>query len=201
MKKQLVSIHGGETFASYDEYLGFLKKLEIDFEDLTNPAKKWRRNLGETLGQEFTIIAPEMPNSLNAKYMEWEIWFDKIVPHLDSQVMLLGHSLGASFLAKYLSENKFTKRISALFLVAACFDDEGLEYSLDDFKMPEDLSGIAKQADKIFLYHSEDDPVVPFAHLQKFSKAIPGATLRIFKDRGHFLQEEFLEIVEDIKGV
>jgi hypothetical protein len=39
---------------------------------------------------------------------------------------LVGHSLGAMFLTKYLAENEFPIQISQLHLVAPVLDDQGL---------------------------------------------------------------------------
>ncbi|HEY4500344.1 MAG TPA: hypothetical protein VJH25_00955, partial [Candidatus Paceibacterota bacterium] len=56
-----------------------------------------------------------------------------------------------------------------------------------------------KQGGEIFLYYSTDDTVVPFVNMKGYEKALPKAHTCVFKDRGHFSQEEFPKIVEDIK--
>ena len=58
-----------------------------------------------------------------------------------------------------------------------------------------------KQAGKIYLYHSEDDPIVPFADLEKYAQKLPSAEKVIFKDKGHFNLPEFPEIVEKINSL
>ena len=138
-----------------------------------------------------------MPNKINAKYNEWKLWFEKIAPLLDDEVALVGHSLGGSFLAKYLAENHFPKRIRGLFLVAAVHDSTP-EDALLDFTPPSSLDKVNEQAGQIFLYHSSDDPVVPVKDVDAFRAALPQATVRLFQDRGHFTQSEFPELVADI---
>ena len=59
---------------------------------------------------------------------------------------------------------------------------------------------VNQQGGNIYIYHSEDDFVVPFADLDKYAKDLPNAKKVIFKDRGHFLQEEFPELIESIKS-
>ena len=142
-----------------------------------------------------------MPNYANARYLEWKIWFEKLIPFLEDEVTLVGHSLGGIFLVKYLSENSFPKRVRAIFLVASPYDTEGTDDSLVDFTLLRAPGNLTEQSGKIFLYHSEDDPIVPFSNLRKYEKELPSAKVRILKDRGHFLQEEFPELVEDIKGL
>lgn len=198
MKKQIVIIHGGETFSAYEDYLKYLKNYEIDFEKLKR--KRWKDNLAEELKNDFEIIRPQMPSPRNAKYQEWKIWFEKFFPILRDSIILIGHSLGGMFLAKYLSENNFPVKINQLYLVAAPFDGNRDKYSLTDFKLSVSLKNIEKQISKIFLYHSKDDPVVPFSDLEKYASELPSAKKIIFKDRDHFSQEEFPELVERIKN-
>ena len=203
MKKQVVVIHGGDTFKTYEEYLSFLKDFEIDSLEYYK-GTSWKGSLEEELGDGFEVIAPKMPSKNNAKFMEWKIWFEKLVPLLEQDIMLVGHSMGGIFLAKYLSENKFPKKIKAVFLVASPYDDRDFGY-LGDFALPKSLDGLEKQANKLFIYHSTDDPIVPFVEFSKYKKALPKAHTEVFKDRGHFNQETyqggFPEIVRDIKSL
>jgi predicted alpha/beta hydrolase family esterase len=199
MKKQIVVIHGGETFRSYKEYMDYLKAMMVDLGRLKT--KRWKENLQDDLGQDFQVICPKMPNPLNAKYKEWKIMFEKFFPFLKNNVLLLGHSLGGIFLAKYLSENDFPKRIKAVFLISAPFDDKKSDYSLADFKLPKNLQRFQKQAGKIFLYHSKDDKVVRFSDFKKYKNELSGAKTLELKNRGHFDQKKIPELLKDIKSL
>lgn len=201
MKKQIVLVHGGDTFETYEEYLGYLKNREIDFNRHGLRKDDWQDNLNKLLGEGFEVVRPEMPSKRNAKYVEWKIWFEKFIPFLESEIILVGSSLGASFVAKYLAENDFPKKIKAVFLIAGAFADNLPEYQLLDFTPPFNLEKLRLQAQRIFLYHSKDDDVVPFDDVNKFKEALPEATVRVFVDRQHFNQEELPELLEDIKGV
>ncbi len=84
-------------------------------------------------------------------------------------MILVGHSLGASILLKYLSEEKAEKPVAGVFLVAPPYwgaeDWEVSEYALQaDFasKIPKELP--------MFFYHSRDDEWVPFAHLTLYAE-------------------------------
>lgn len=177
-----------------------LKRYQIDLSQYILGRGDWKSRLGEQLGEGYEIVKPEIPCRWNAKYPEWQIWFEKFIPYLNDGVILIGHSLGGTFLAKYLAENKFPKRIKGVFLVAAPFDDTPDE-ALVDFSLPKSLKGLENQAEKTFLYHSSDDPVVPFSHLAKYAIGINNAMIKEFTDRGHFNQEEFPELLEDIKNL
>ncbi len=199
MKTQIIIIHGGDTFATHEEYLTFLGNYEIESLDYFRK-KGWKSSLQEKLGESFDVIIPKMPCAINAKYEEWKIWFEKLSPLLNDEVILIGHSLGGIFLAKYLSENDFSKKILSLHLVAAPYDEETSQESLVDFALSKTVESLPKRADKIFLYHSQDDLVVPFVDVEKYQRDLPSAKLIVFEDRGHFNQEEFPELVKRVKN-
>ncbi len=198
LKKQVVIIHGGDTFETYGRYLDFLRNYKIDIERYKTSKDDWKPGLRQKLGEGYEVILPAMPNKTNARFKEWKLWFGKLIPFLNDGVILMGHSLGGSFVVKYLSENKFPKKIKAVFLVGAVYDTDCDGYSLAGFALPHTLN---LQTEQIYLYHSTDDPVVPFSALEKYRKALPKAHTRIFDDRKHLNQEEFPELVEDIRNL
>ena len=201
MKKQVVIIHGGDAYTSYERYIESLKGEELDIQDLRQDNNMWRRTLGSNLGPDFEVIAPKMPCQQNAKYAEWKIWFDKLVPQLNDEVILIGHSLGGIFLAKYLSENKFPKKIRATFLVAPPYDDGTDGDPIADFSLTERLNLFAEQGGEIRIYHSSDDQIVDDSDLKAYQKALPMAKPVLFSDKGHFIIKEFPEIVKDIRDI
>ncbi|OIP79498.1 MAG: hypothetical protein COT39_03570 [Parcubacteria group bacterium CG08_land_8_20_14_0_20_48_21] len=203
MKKQVVVIHGGTSFKTYEDYISYLKNKKISIEKL-RLRKEWKDTLPSELGDDYEILVPRMPNGMNAHYEEWKLWFERIANLLNDNVVLVGHSLGGIFLAKYLSENIFPKRVIATMLVAPPFDDGGeLESgeSLADFALPSSLAKFTEQSGKIYLIHSKDDPVVPFTHLKKYQQALPNAETVVFEHREHFNQETFPEIIALIKSI
>lgn len=196
-KQQIIFIHGGEVFKKYEDYISYLEEKEFKPEKV----ERWSRSLAEDLGNDFEVLSPSMPSKNNAKYREWKIWFEKIAEYAEDGVILVGHSLGGIFLVKYLTENDFPKKIKALFLAAPPFDDEDSEYSLADFALPEDLSALEERVKNIFVFHSTDDPVVPFKDFLKYKKAVPYAEFIKLEGRGHFLDREFPEIISKIKNI
>ena len=197
MKKQVVVIHGGDTWTSYKQYIANLKLAKLDLGRVFK--KGWKTTLQTKLGNRYDVVAPRMPNSMNAKYLEWKIWFDKHISHLNREVILIGHSLGGIFLAKYLSENRFPKKIRGLFLVAPPYESHNPKTPLADFIMPKNVKRLEAISDKVYLYHSTDDKMVPTPEFSPFLKVLPNAKFRIFKNRGHFIGATFPELVRDIK--
>ncbi len=202
MKKQIFVIHGGTSaFADYQEFITYLKNKSVDFEKSKN-SEDWKTNLPKVLGEGYEVVSPRMPNSQNARYLEWKIWFEKFVPFMQEEIILIGHSLGAIFLAKYLSEENFPKKIRGTFLVAPPFDEGGSgEWArkMAEFALPSSLEKFQKQGGEIFLYHSKDDHIVNFSESAKYQSELPSAHFKGFEDRQHFNVMEFPEIVADIK--
>ncbi len=193
MKKQLIVIGGGDSFNTYEEFLKFLNDFPVTIERF-RPYSDWKSFLPERLGEEYDVLMPAMPNKQNAKFSEWKILFEKLLPFAEDGVVLIGHSLGGLFLVKYLAENGFPKRIGALFLVAAP-QGEG------DFPLPVSLENVSRQARKIYLIYSKDDKVVLFSESEFYTRELPKAELIAFEDRGHFNQPEFPEIIKLIMAI
>ena len=197
MKQQVVIIHGGNTFKNYDDYIDDLENKEIDIEKLKYHLD-WKDSITTDLGDKFEVLLPKMPNSNNAKYKEWAIWFKRLEPYLVNNVILIGHSLGGIFLAKYLSIMQLPISIKAVILVAAPYDLNLKEY-LKEFELPKTLKKLDDQTSKIILFQSEDDVVVPYNHVKLYKKELPKAKLMTFKNKGHFNIEHFPELVAEIK--
>ncbi len=195
--KQIWLIHGGHSFNSYQRYLEDLKNSKINYDRIKLPNKKWRDWLVNQL-PEADVLSPSMPNSGNANFDEWKIYFEKLIPFFSEDTRLVGHSLGAMFLAKYLNDHPLPQKVQQIILISGAYDDETSE-DCGSFKVTS-AKNLPKSSDEIHLFHSEDDPLVPFAELAKFQKDLPNATSHILKDRGHFLDPEFPEILEILKN-
>lgn len=197
-KTQILLIHGGMTFKNKKDYLGYLKTRKISIEKKI----KWSDDyLDKKLGKHFEIIRPSMPLKENAKYNEWKIHFERYFPRLRNSIIFVGSSLGGIFLAKYLSENKFPKKILSVYLICPPFDNtiKG-EDLVGGFKLKSNLSMIEKNSKKVNLLFSKDDDTVPVSHAKKYAKKIINARIIIYKSKnGHFKISKFPELVRMIK--
>ncbi len=200
--KQVVVLHGGSVFSSYKTYLLNLRTREININTFMRN-EKWKTKLPEALGVSYEVFQPIMPNSANAVFEEWSIWFERLIPYLKDNVLFVAHSLGAVFLVKYLSQNDFPKTIYATFLISAPFNDYMCTKNevLGTFQLPTSIKNFIKQAGILHMYHSTDDTCVPYNHIEKYHVLIPNATIHTFTDRNHFSQDTFPEIVADIQSV
>ncbi len=198
-KIQVMVIHGGMTFKNDADYLNYLKTKKVSLEKGVNWAGEY---LEKKLGKNFEIIRPRMPLQDYATYSEWKILFERYIPLLNDNVILIGNSLGGIFLAKYLSENTFPKKILATYLVCAPFDNTlPGEDLVGGFTLGSDLSLLEKNSKNLRLLFSKDDDVVPVSHAEKFSKKLKSAQVVIYKSKnGHFNVPTFPEIIKMLKS-
>lgn len=190
-------IHGGMTFKNESDYLHYLKSKEVS----TISKPYWEADLEKKLKNKFEIIRPRMPLSDNAKYRDWEILFERYIPLLRKDYILIGSSLGGIFLAQYLSENKMPKKALSVYLVCAPFDgDLTSEDLVGGFKLKKDLSLLEENCKNLYVMFSEDDDVVPVSHSEKYRSKLEKAHILIYKDKvGHFTVPKFPEIIKLIK--
>jgi len=198
-RPQIFFIHGGNTFKSDKDYFRFLKTRPIS---LQRRARYYEGYFDKMLGKKFEIIRPKMPLKDYAKYKDWKIYFERYLPYFRNNIILIGGSLGGIFLAKYLSENKFPKKILSVYLICPPFDDTLPGDSLaGGFKLKSNLSLLEKQSRNLYLLFSKDDKVVPVSHAEKYRSKLKKGKIIIYKSKnGHFRISKFPEIVRMIKS-
>ena len=197
-KPQIVFIHGGDSFDTDAEFYDFVKSL--DYNPYAQERKKWRDDIKEALMETHECIMPRFPNAMNADYIAWSIWFEKVIPYLRDDVILVGHSMGGGFLLRYLSENSVPITIAQLHLAAGVIDDVECP-GVGDFGIKIGTwSGFMSNIEAVHLWHSNDDDCVPVHHSERLAEKCPKAITHYFIDRGHFLQSEFPELLSVIKN-
>lgn len=198
IKTQLFLVHGGMTFNDKKEYLNFLKTRPVNIERKISWSDEYLR---KKLDKKVHIIQPRMPCKDNSVYDEWKIHFERFFPYLTDNIILIGNSLGGIFLAKYLSENKFPKKILSVYLTCPPFDNTLPGESLSaGFILKNNLSLIEQNTNNLSLMFSKDDDVVPVSHAEKYKNKLPNANIVIYESKnGHFNISEFPEIIKMIK--
>lgn len=179
MKKRVLFIHGGGEGA-----------YEAD--------SKLAASLQDALGTGYDVRHPRMPDEDRPEYGAWRDRISRELAALDGEVILVGHSLGALFTLRYLSEVEIGKPVAGLFLVAAPYVATG-GWEFEEDALREDFAAKLPEGLPVFFYHSRDDEVVPFAHLALYAEKLPRATVREFDGRGHQFGDDLSEVGQDIR--
>ena len=198
MKQQVIYLWWGIPKENYESYYNYLERLKFD--PYLKKEKKWKYFLGDNLGSEYEYHRCPFPDKHFADYESWKIIFEKMIPYMQNEVMLVATSLWWSFIVKYLSENNIEFSIKKLFLLAPAFYDTDDEVLWTFHLRDRNYNWVIEQCKKIIIYHSRDDIIVPFSDSEKYLKFFPNAIFKKFDDKGHFFNEmRILELEEDIK--
>ena len=164
----------------------------------TRKIKKLAENLRDELGVAFDVRYPKMPDEASPDSEAWKDTIARELAALNGEVVLVGHSVGAFVLLKYLTEEAVEKPVAGLFLVSAPFvGTEG--WQVEEDALREDFASKLPEGLPVFLYHSRDDEWVPYAHLALYAEKLPQATIHEFDGRGHQFDGDLSEVARDIK--
>jgi predicted alpha/beta hydrolase family esterase len=181
MKRQLLFVQGGGEGAYQEDW-------------------KMAASLRDALGSSYEVQYPKMPDEDSPRYAAWRDRIASELAELDGEVSLVGHSLGASILLKYISEESSATPITGMFLVAAPY--WGIEdWEVDEYVLQGDFASKLPKGLPMFFYHSRDDGWVPFAHLARYAEKVPHARFRTFDRRGHQFDDNLSEVAHDIESL
>lgn len=181
MKKQVLFIQGG---GEEEDYAADSKLVD---------------SLQKALGEAYEVHYPHLPNESEPDFGRKKRMGHEI-SLLKGEIILVGHSLGASMLLKYLSESPIQKKIAGLFLISTPFWS-GNEDWKQGLKLHKDFANALPKNVPIFLYHSQDDEEVPFDHLAQYAEKLPQATTRKITDGGHQLNNNLSRVAKDIQSL
>ena len=159
--------------------------------------KKLVASLQAALGETYEVRYPQILSDETLSYFGWPLQIGKEIANINGNIILVGHSLCASLLLKYLSENEIKKTIRAIFLISTPFW-RGTEDWKQGLKLSEDFSDKLPKNAPIFLYHCRDDEEVPFAHLSLYAQKLPRAIVREVGSGGHQLNNDLSLVAKDI---
>jgi len=150
------------------------------------------------LGKDYEISYPRMQTDDAVPDFGWLKQIGNEIGKLRDDFILVGHSLGASLLLKYLSENKISKKPAGIFLISTVFWS-GKEKWVQGLKLQEDFAESLPKNSRIFFYHCRDDEEIPFDHLVSYRHKLPAATFREIESGGHQLGNNLNLVAKDIK--
>jgi hypothetical protein len=159
-------------------------------------------SLRKALGTAYKVHYPKMllDETVPDFGPQWLKQIGKEISSVKGEVILAAHSLGASMLLKYLSENKIKKNITGIFLISTPFWS-GNEDWMQPLKLQEDFSENLPKDVPTFFYQCRDDEVVPFDHFTSYKQNLPWAVFREISHGGHQLNNDLTPVANDIKSL
>ena len=156
----------------------------------TSPEEKWYPWFKEELNRSgIEVHIPDLPSPNEPIMKEWLEMLNNLSP--DEETMLVGHSRGGVAIMRYLEKLPQDKRVKKVILVAsnsgsAKFMANPTEsnhgfYTEGGFNFDE----IKTHCNDFVVYHSKDDPWVPFEHGKENAEGLDAKFL-IFEDKKHF---------------
>jgi predicted alpha/beta hydrolase family esterase len=194
-KPTIILIHGGTSFGKRDFISPTLYNL-LDLSEFGNTQNyAWYLEFKKrSIEQGYNTIYLNMPMAHDARFDEWKLRFEYTLQQLIGQeLILIGHSLGACFLASYLQKFEI-KLLSQLLLIAPC-TKEG------DFIVGDNWQNIKNQCSNIKVIHSTDDAVCDYLSQGKFISESLNSKLITFEDKGHMNGEEFETVLNIVNNL
>ncbi|WEX85989.1 alpha/beta hydrolase [Sinorhizobium garamanticum] len=182
MKKQVLFIQGGGA-GTHDEWDNKL----VD-------------SLRRELGPVYDVRYPRMPNEADPSYSIWKAALAEEIAGLDDGAILIGHSLGGTILISALAEAPPSRKLTGVFLIAAPFVGAG-GWPSEDIQPMVDLGSRLPSKTPIYLYHGSKDDTAPFAHVDLYEKAIPGAIVHRLHGRNHQLNDDLAEVAAGVRAL
>ena len=142
---------------------------------------------------------PEMPEPYNPDYEKWKSIFDQFI--MNENTVLIGHSCGAGFIVKYLSENNI--KVNKVILVAPWINSKREDdiTMFDDLIIDQDL--VLKTMNGLIIFSSTNDDVAIKNSIDTLVASIKNIKVVEFKNYGHFCYgdmgtREFPELLDII---
>lgn len=156
-------------------------------------------SLQEALGDAYVVHYPHLPATDEPDFGRLQ-QIGHALSELPDDSIVVGHSLGASMLLKYLSETPIRHQLAGLFLLATPYwrGDEEWKQGL---KLPPDFAKKLPANVPIFLYHCQDDEQVPIDHLGLYAQQLPQARVRQLPSGGHQFKQDASLVANDIKSL
>lgn len=139
----------------------------------------------------------DMPSTENPVYSEWKKYFEKnYADKVDEKSVLIGHSLGGSFILRYLAETE--QKVDLVILVAPAKTDCGISEISNFFEKDLDFAKIKKNVRKIVLLGSDNDQFIPKKDFDDLVANL-GAEFVFLPSRGHLMEPTLPELLPYLK--
>jgi predicted alpha/beta hydrolase family esterase len=162
--KRVIIIHCWEGYPEYCWYQYAKKKLEEN---------------------GFVVDVSQFPETDLPQMNKWVAKLEELVSTPDEEVFLVGHSIGAVTILKYLEKLTDNQKIGGAVLVAGFTEDLGYKEISNFFTEPIDLDIVKKHSKGFVSIVSDNDPYVPLKFGELFKDKLE-AELIIKHGMNHF---------------
>ena len=138
----------------------------------------------QLLMKDVLAQTPEMPRPWSPNYFDWSEEFERY--HISSNTILIGHSCGAGFIIRWLSEHT-NIRVGKVVLVAPWLDPDQNGDMGDFFDFTIDPN-IIKRASEIIIFNSDNDFPSAQDSANIIREAVHGIKYLEINKRGHFTE-------------
>ncbi len=156
-------------------------------------------NLRSKLGAAYTVSFPKMPKEDEPEYDTWKGIILKAAREMGDGAIFVGHSIGASVLAKVMTDEP-PLSLTSVHLIAAPFWHDHDIWRWDAVALSEDAAERYPRGIPLHFYHGDADETVPVSHLDLYANALPFAHMQILAGRDHQLNNDMTELARDITG-
>jgi predicted alpha/beta hydrolase family esterase len=156
-----------------------------------NPDENWIPWLkGELEKLNYNVIVPKFPTPENQNLKNWLDVFSKYNndKFLNSDTIFIGHSIGVAFLLNVLESKKMKKIKSAYFIAGFTGKLNNPKFDIINESFANkifDWNAMKSNCNRIFVYHSDNDPYVPLAKAEDLAKNL-NVKVNLVKNAGHF---------------
>jgi len=175
-----------------------------------SPEENWIPWLVRQLENKgYEVVIPAFPTPRNQNLKSWMKIIEPYLASMDEQTILIGHSIGATFLLSALE--KIETCVAQTFLVAGFTGDLGEAYdSMPQLKVANntiaekefDWLKIKNSSKEFYVIYGDNDPYVSIEKSQQLIQALTAEAVKI-KNGGHINEDagyiELPQVLEKIK--
>ncbi len=155
----------------------------------------------QLLIRDIPTATPEVPFSFRLDYEVWKEEFERY--DISEETLLVGHSCGAGFLVRWLSEHKGV-HVGKVILVAPWMDPKGKRYG-DMYPCAID-ERLIERTQGVTIFNSDNDRESIQMTVENLRSLFPGIEYREYHEYGHFMSKdlngdafpELLQYIEEL---
>ena len=156
-------------------------------------------SLRRKLGDGYQVRYPRLPQEDDPSYIRWSVAIRRELADLPDGAVVVGHSVGGTFLINALAERSTKRELQAVILIAAPFVGPG-GWPGEEFELPHDLGARLPPDATVHLFHGLQDDTVPPLHADLYAAVIPQAQVHRLPRRNHQLDNDLTEVANTITG-